>query len=134
MDKDPSAIERVAFKVPPPHSKQRLLEPSGAATPRTLAVDVGGSHVKATVLSADGTGLTDEVQIATPHPCPPAALLKIIDEVITSLPDFDRVSVGFPGFVRRGTIVTHRTWARGIGRISISRRGSHARSVGQRAC
>ena len=106
MDKDPSAIERVAFKVPPPHSKQRLLEPSGAATPRTLAVDVGGSHVKATVLSADGTGLTDEVQIATPHPCPPAALLKIIDEVITSLPDFDRVSVGFPGFVRRGTIVT----------------------------
>jgi Hydantoinase B/oxoprolinase len=75
MDKDPSAIERVAFKVPPPHSKQRLLEPSGAATPRRLAVDVGGSHVKATLLSADGTGLTDEVQIATPHPCPPAALL-----------------------------------------------------------
>ncbi len=108
MEKDPSAIERVAFKVPPQrgaHSKQRLLEPSGAATPRTLAVDIG-AHVKATVLSADGTGLTDEVQIATPHPCPPAALLKIIDEVITSLPDFDRVSVGFPGFVRRGTIVT----------------------------
>jgi len=38
------------------------------------------------VLSADGTGLTDEVLIATPHPCPPEVRLKIIDELITSLP------------------------------------------------
>ena len=74
--------------------------------PRTLAVDVGGSHIKAIVLSVDGAALSDEVLIATPHPCPPGALLEIIDELIASLPDFERVSVGFPGFVRRGTIVT----------------------------
>jgi hypothetical protein len=68
MDKDPMAIEHVAFKVTPPRAarvKHHSLQP------RTLAVDVGGSHVKAIVLSADGAALSDEVLIATPHPCPP---------------------------------------------------------------
>jgi polyphosphate glucokinase len=103
MDKDPMAIEHVAFKMTPPRAarvKHHSLQP------RTLAVDVGGSHVKAIVLSADGAALGDEVLIATPHPCPPEALLEILDKLIASLPDFERVSVGFPGFVRRGTIVT----------------------------
>jgi polyphosphate glucokinase len=109
MDKDPLAIGHLAAKTTPPHDAHReqpSARSSDSASPRTLAVDVGGSHVKATVLSADGAPVRDEVLIATPHPCPPAALLKIIDTLIASLPKFDRVSVGFPGYVRRGTIVT----------------------------
>jgi hypothetical protein len=57
MDKNPPAIEHVAFRPTPPrgaHREPRSVETSGVATPRTLAVDVGGSHVKAIVLSADG--------------------------------------------------------------------------------
>ena len=103
MDKDPMAIEHVAFKVTSPRGARVKRH---SLRPRTLAVDVGGSHVKAIVLSVDGAALSDEVLIATPHHCPPGALLEIIDELIASLPDFERVSVGFPGFVRRGTIVT----------------------------
>ena len=109
MDKAPLAIEHVAVEAPPPrgaHREHYSVQSSGGATPRTLAVDVGGTHIKATVLSTDGAPLREEVLIATPHPCPPAALLEIIDKLIAALPDFERVSVGFPGYVRRGTILT----------------------------
>jgi len=82
------AIEHITFKAP---HKQRSLQP------RTLAVDVGGSHVKAIVLAVDGSALSDEVLIATPQPCPPELFLKIVDQLLASLPHFERVSVGFPG-------------------------------------
>jgi polyphosphate glucokinase len=74
--------------------------------PRTLAIDIGGTHLKAVVLSAKGKMLVDEVTVDTPHPCPPKKLLKATDKLILPLPPFDRVSVGFPGFVRDGVIVT----------------------------
>src|SRR5215831_11072533 len=77
-----------------------------ADQPRTLAIDVGGTHLKAVVLNLKGKLLVEEVFIDTPHPCPPKTLLKAIDRFVASLPAFDRVSIGFPGFVRRGIIVT----------------------------
>lgn len=110
MDRDSVDAEGVRAKAMPPRDGEREQRPvpssPDSARPCTLAVDVGGSHVKATVLSVDGAPLRQEVLIATPHPCPPSALLKIIDKLIASLPDFDRVSVGFPGYVRSGTVVT----------------------------
>src|SRR5262245_1269111 len=81
-------------------------QPSAAEAPLTLAVDIGGSHLKAVVLGPDGRMMVDEVVIATPQPCPPTTLLKVLDKLIRPLPKFDRVSVGFPGFVRRGTVAT----------------------------
>jgi len=66
--------------------------------PRTLAIDVGGSHVKAIVLAVDGTPLSDAVLIATPHPCPPEPLCKIVEQMVASLPQFKRVSGRVPGF------------------------------------
>lgn len=74
--------------------------------PSTLAIDIGGTHLKAVVLGPDGSMLVDEVVVATPHPCPPRVLLKATDRMIQALPGFDRVSVGFPGVVRAGTIIT----------------------------
>jgi polyphosphate glucokinase len=86
---------------------RRSSRPLASPEPRrTLAVDIGGTHLKAVVFGPDGRMLVDEVVIATPHPCPPKTLLKALDKLMRSLPAFDRVSVGFPGFVRRGTVVT----------------------------
>jgi 6-phosphogluconolactonase len=73
---------------------------------RTLAIDVGGTHLKAVLLGPSGKMIVDEVVIDTPHPCPPKIFLKSVDRLIGALPPFERVSVGFPGFVRRGTVIT----------------------------
>jgi polyphosphate glucokinase len=73
---------------------------------RTLAVDVGGTHVKASVLDAAGKLLHEEVQLDTPRDLTPDRLVAMIDQLATAMPEFDRISVGFPGVVRRGVVRT----------------------------
>ncbi len=72
------------------------------AQKKTLAFDIGGSGLKATVLDDHGQMLTDRVRVDTPQPCPPGVLLEKLKELLAQLPAFDRVSVGFPGVVRHG--------------------------------
>ena len=74
--------------------------------PRTLAVDVGGTGLKALVLAADGTALTDRARVETPRPATPAAILPALAKLVELLGAFDRVSVGFPGVVIDGVIKT----------------------------
>jgi polyphosphate glucokinase len=69
---------------------------------KTLAFDIGGSGLKASILDESGKMLTERVRIETPQPCPPPVLLTKFKELIKQLPEFDRVSVGFPGVVRKG--------------------------------
>lgn len=69
---------------------------------KTLAFDIGGSGLKASILDETGKMVTDRIRIETPKPCPPPVLLANFKEMIKQLPEFDRVSVGFPGVVRKG--------------------------------
>ena len=71
---------------------------------RTLAVDVGGSGLKAMVLSTEGEMLSERVRRETPYPCPPPVLLDELDALAKCQPSYDRVSVGFPGAIRRGRV------------------------------
>ena len=71
---------------------------------RTLAIDVGGSGVKASVLDRGGAMITDRVRLPTPYPCPPPTLLETVREVTKDLPEAQRVSMGFPGLVREGIV------------------------------
>ncbi len=75
---------------------------------RILALDVGGSGLKAAVLDAEGNMLTERVRVKTPHPCTPDVLLSEFTKLVTQLSgtEFNRISVGFPGVIRRGTILT----------------------------
>src|SRR5437879_2602588 len=73
---------------------------------RTLAIDVGGTGIKASVLDENGRMVAKRVRLATPDPCRPKILLKAVAEITQSLPIFDRISVGFPGVTRSGRIVT----------------------------
>lgn len=70
--------------------------------PRTLAFDIGGSGLKASVLDEHGQMLTKRARVETPQPCPPGLLLEKFQELLARLPPFDRISVGFPGVVRKG--------------------------------
>jgi polyphosphate glucokinase len=71
---------------------------------RTLAVDVGGSGLKAVVLSPEGEMVSERVRRETPYPCPPPVLLDELDALAKDQPEYDRVSVGFPGAIRRGRV------------------------------
>ncbi len=72
--------------------------------PLTLAIDVGGSGLKATVLSPDGEMLSERERRETPYPCTPPVLLDELAALASSQPHYDRVSVGYPGAIRRGIV------------------------------
>ena len=74
--------------------------------PKTLAIDIGGTGLKAALLDAQGNMITERVRVATPPQCPPALMVETLAKMVAPLPAFDRVSVGFPGVVRRGRIMT----------------------------
>jgi polyphosphate glucokinase len=77
-----------------------------AQGPLTLAIDIGGTGVKCSVLDASGTMVHARVRVSTPVEAPPATLIADVAEMAKQLPAFDRVSAGYPGAVRRGVIIT----------------------------
>jgi polyphosphate glucokinase len=74
--------------------------------PITAAIDVGGTGIKGMLLDAAGKPLSQRERAATPNPATPEAMLRVMDDVANKLGKFDRVSVGFPGVVKRGATLT----------------------------
>jgi polyphosphate glucokinase len=75
--------------------------------PRTLAIDIGGSGIKAVLLDEDGNMIGQRQRVPTPaKPIAPGDLVRAIDAATAPLGAFDRVSVGFPGYVRDGRVIT----------------------------
>ena len=75
--------------------------------PRTLAVDIGGSGIKAVLLDEDGKMVGQRQRVPTPaKPIAPEALVRAIDEATAPVGAFDRASVGFPGYVRDGRVIS----------------------------
>ena len=68
----------------------------------TLAIDVGGSSIKAILLDQDGTLASRRSQIATPHPAIPDVMIATLIDLVLSMGDCDRISIGFPSVVERG--------------------------------
>lgn len=71
---------------------------------KTLAIDIGGTGLKGSVLDATGDMTNERVRIETPYPCPPEVLIANVKQLAAQQPSFDRVSVGFPGLVRGGKV------------------------------
>jgi polyphosphate glucokinase len=71
-----------------------------------LAIDVGGSHIKGTVLDSGGKEQTEYRRLPTPILATPEAVTGIITELVKGLPPYDKVSIGFPGYVRSGVVLT----------------------------
>ncbi len=77
-----------------------------SSTLHILAIDVGGTGLKAALLDLEGNMLTDRVRVKTPHPCSKEVMVDTLVELVKPLGHFDRISVGFPGVTRRGVIYT----------------------------
>jgi polyphosphate glucokinase len=84
------------------------------AGPRTLCIDIGGTGIKTMVVDPAGKPVTERLKVDTPRPATPRAVIKAILGLARQQGAFDRVSVGFPGVVRRGVTRTapnlHPAW------------------------
>jgi polyphosphate glucokinase len=84
-------------------------------SPLTLSIDVGGSGLKAMLLDPEGKPVSERKRVATPEVPTPEALLNGLDQLRDQFSDFDRVSVGFPGVIKRGVtqgaVNLHPAWA-----------------------
>jgi polyphosphate glucokinase len=100
------ATSKAASALPPTVGAKRPL--------RTLAIDIGGTGLKAIVLDRSGTPLTRRVRVLTPRPATPKAVIRALLSLVEPLGGFERISVGFPGVVMHGVIRTapnlHRSW------------------------
>jgi polyphosphate glucokinase len=82
--------------------------PAGSSNPSgpvTLAIDIGGSGIKAMLLDAAGKPISERLRVATPLVPTPQEVMAALDAFRKQLPNFDRVSIGFPGIVKRGVTI-----------------------------
>jgi polyphosphate glucokinase len=91
-----------ASKTAPDSGTKRAVE-------QILAIDVGGTGLKAAIIDAHGKMLTERLRVPTPHPCTPEqlvdALVKLVDPLVAQHPP-TRISIGFPGVVRNNRVLT----------------------------
>jgi len=87
-------------------TEEKLVQTEPADATRILAIDVGGSGLKAALLDAGGNMVTERLRIETPHLDKPEVLVEALAGLVEPLGAFDYVSVGFPGVVRKGKIIT----------------------------
>lgn len=73
---------------------------------KILSIDIGGSRIKGTLLDLSGNTLIDYQRISTPKFAGPENVMQHIVELTKNFNGFTKVSVGFPGYVRQGTVYT----------------------------
>lgn len=71
-----------------------------------LSIDIGGTFIKATVLNPEGTILKDYKKIKTPDAASPENVLEAIQKLVKDFKNYDMVSVGFPGYIKKGVVFT----------------------------
>jgi len=89
--------------------------------PFTLAVDIGGTGIKAEKLDATGKPITERTKIPTPKNASPKKVARIIDQLAEQHGSFDRVSVGFPGVVKNGVVYTAANLGKGWNEYPLQR-------------
>ncbi len=80
--------------------------PMTKASRRVLAIDIGGSGLKAAIVAPEGKILSDKLRVDTPYPCPPAVMVEALCKLVEPLQGYDRIAIGFPGVVRDERILT----------------------------
>ena len=77
-----------------------------AVAKRILCIDVGGTGIKAAVLSPRGKYLVKRVRVKTPKRRKPANIVRILVEVAAAMGRYDHVTIGFPGMVKNGKVIS----------------------------
>lgn len=73
---------------------------------KILSIDIGGSFIKAALLSATGELQTDYQSVETPILPAPKLLIAALKDLADKFPEYDKLSIGFPGYVKDGIVFT----------------------------
>src|SRR5689334_21204577 len=76
------------------------------ADEKILSFDIGGSRIKAILLDAEGNALIEYQRIDTPAPSTAQNVMRAVANLAQRFPGYTRISVGFPGYVKRGVVHT----------------------------
>ncbi|HEX4028012.1 MAG TPA: ROK family protein [Rhizomicrobium sp.] len=77
-----------------------------AVVKRILCIDVGGTGLKAAVISPSGKYLVKRHRIKTPKHRKPRQIVKVLTELAAPMGGFDHVTIGFPGVVKDGRVIS----------------------------
>jgi polyphosphate glucokinase len=80
----------------PPNKRDKL----------TLAIDIGGTRLKVGLLDPAGAMVAGPNRVDTPPQPTPGMVVDALVGLAEPLGHFDRISVGFPGVVRAGQVLT----------------------------
>lgn len=87
----------------------------------TLAIDCGGSGIKGSVLDSQGRMTTEKVRVRTPYPLPPERFIGLLVKLAERLPPADRATVGMPGTIRHGVVISTPHY--------VTNKGPHSRVI-----
>ncbi|MFZ9751705.1 MAG: ROK family protein, partial [Candidatus Nanopelagicales bacterium] len=74
--------------------------------PTTLSIDCGGGGIKAAVLDAGGTMRSQPIRVKTPYPLSTQLFVKTLTNLAEKLPKVERATVGIPGMIRHGVVIS----------------------------
>jgi polyphosphate glucokinase len=77
-----------------------------ASNGNILAIDIGGSHIKGNILNPKGEEQIKYSKLDTPGQATPAAVVRTVLQLVKNMPEYEKISVGFPGYVRNGIVFT----------------------------
>jgi polyphosphate glucokinase len=73
---------------------------------RTLSIDCGGSGIKGAILNGDGELITPRNRHPVRYPMAPSDFLAVLAQLAAEAGHFDRATVGLPGMIRHGVVIT----------------------------
>jgi polyphosphate glucokinase len=72
----------------------------------TLTIDCGGGSIKAAVLDAAGTMRSAPIRVPTPYPLTTELFMQTLTQLANQLPKAARATVGIPGMIRHGVVIS----------------------------
>jgi len=76
------------------------------AAKQILCIDVGGSGLKAAIITPRGRYVAKRVRIKTPKDRTPRQIVAALVRLVAPLGKFDHVTIGFPGAVKDGKVIS----------------------------
>src|SRR5260370_38756961 len=98
------------------------IKPATAKPPITLAVDIGGTGIKAAALDQHGKMVSERQKIKTPRNATPKKVIATIAKLAKMVGEGDRVSAGFPCVVKDGLVYTAPNLGKGGKNYPLERR------------
>ncbi len=76
------------------------------AVKKILCIDVGGSGLKAAIITPRGRYVSKRVRVKTPEKRKPRQIVAALVKLVAPLGTYDKVTIGFPGAVKHGKVVS----------------------------